>query len=524
MRRWLLSLILLIAPSLAWATSLVATNVIVSPGPSEVGVTIYRDPSRGDGPIDRDNPNSFAFISETRIVDLPAGPVTIRFEGVAGGIVPQTAILFGADPRERNRDAALLSQGGLVDAFTGQQVVVRRTNRATGEVSEERATLRSAADRMVVSTPRGAEAMYCSGLNQALIYPNAPASLSAKPVLSMTTKDQPGGRATITLAYLAGGFDWDANYVATLAPDGKSLAMFSWLTMVSADETSFIDATTSAVAGRINRSDETRDSTARDVRGQAESLNVRSQCWPEGTTTSDLRMPIPPSMQPSPFMQMMVPSSMETEVVIVTASKREARVQFSPVAVTAVAENVGDLILYRIPVPVTVAAQSQKQMAFLANTTVKGEVIYRVSVGGGGSPGGIEKLFRFTNTRAAGLGRPLPAGKVVMYQDSDLGRHLLGEISVDNKASGEDVEYIFGDAQNVTIEEDNDYLGKGERWIVRNANPMAVRVEIEFIEIDSYRFARLPSGVMSKPDKKVWSVVVPPNSDRKFRFETVRID
>src|SRR5688500_5830422 len=86
--------------------------VIVSPSADTVAVTVYRDPDRGDRPIYRANPNAFALIAETRTVTLPPGEVVVRFEGVASGIVPQSAILFGADPRERNRDAALLSQKG----------------------------------------------------------------------------------------------------------------------------------------------------------------------------------------------------------------------------------------------------------------------------------------------------------------------------------------------------------------------------------------------------------------------------
>ncbi|MGN6358341.1 MAG: DUF4139 domain-containing protein, partial [Novosphingobium sp.] len=230
------------------APAFAAPPVILSAAPDKVAVTLYRDPNRGDGAIDRSDPSSFALIVETRTVTLPPGETVVRFEGVASGIVPQSAILFGTDPRERNRDAALLSQKGLVDAFTGQRVILRRTDPATGKVTEEAATVRSAADRMIVTTERGSEAVYCSGLNQTVIYPGAPATLSAKPVLSMTTKDQPGGKTTITLAYLATGFDWDATYVGTLAPDGRSLALLGWLTMASGDDTTFPEATAAAVA------------------------------------------------------------------------------------------------------------------------------------------------------------------------------------------------------------------------------------------------------------------------------------
>src|SRR5438067_2199640 len=87
--------------------ALAAPAVVLSAGPDAVAVTLYRDPERGEGAIDRNNPAAFALIVETRTVTLPPGEVVVRFEGVAGGIVPQSAILFGTPPRERNRDAAL---------------------------------------------------------------------------------------------------------------------------------------------------------------------------------------------------------------------------------------------------------------------------------------------------------------------------------------------------------------------------------------------------------------------------------
>ena len=282
-----LALLLAVLPGTAFSQVGRTPPIVTSAAPDKVAVTLYGDPDRGDGAINRNDPTSFALIVETRTVTLPPGETVVRFEGVASGIVPQSAILFGASPRERNRDAALLSQKGLVDSFTGQRVILKRTDPATGKVTEETATIRSAAERLVVTTARGSEAVYCSGLNQTLIYPGVPPTLSAKPVLSMTTKDQPGGTATVTLAYLATGFDWDATYVGTLGDDGKTLSLLGWLTMASGDDTTFADATAAAVAGRINRSHETRDDTGRIAVDQARNLDRQFACWP-ARTTSDI--------------------------------------------------------------------------------------------------------------------------------------------------------------------------------------------------------------------------------------------
>jgi len=499
---------------------------ILSARPDKVAVTFYRDPARSlDDAIDKDEPTSFALIAETRTVNLPPGIATVRFEGVAGGIVPQSAILFGAPTRERNRDAALLSQGGLVDAFTGQQVILRRTDKATGKTIEERATIRSAANRLIISTPRGAEAVYCSGLAQTLIYPHAPSTLSAKPVLSMTTRNQPGGTVTITLAYIATGFDWDATYVGTLADDGQSMNLLSWLTMASADETSFPDATTSAVAGRVNRSDadeDDADDTANEMRYRARNPNRQSRCWPQGTTSGVRRAVPPPPPPPAPMM-----FDMAAGEIVVTGSRIRTQgfLSPSPAVVTAKAEDLGDLKLYRIPIPVTVAAHSQKQVAFLAKDAVKGTLLYRSRVQWA-VPDDPIILFRFRNSKANGMGDPIPAGKTILYQNSEFGRQLVGEHWIDNKTIDEDVEFTVGDADDVTVDTHEDDRGKDKVYkvTISNANPFPVRYEMEF-EPSRSRILRKPPGRMiDKPGKRVWSTILEPNSERTVSYSFRDID
>lgn len=517
MRRLIAIGLLLFAASSAIAA---VAPIVLSEGPDNVGVTLYRDPDRGDGAIDRSDPSSIALITETRTVTLPPGVVTVRFEGVASGIVPQSAILFGINPRERNRDAALLSQAGLVDAYTGQRVVLRRTDPATGNVSEERATIRSAANRMIIDTPRGAEAVYCSGLAQTLLYPGAPATLSSKPVLTMTTKDQPGGKVTITLAYIATGFDWDATYVGTIDEADESLDLFAWLTMTSADETSFVNATTSAVAGRINRSDETRGDDARAAISAARWLDKVSECWPAGTT-SDLPFPSPPPPPPPP-----APMSMAMEGdIVVTGTLMRRNAQAVPIAVTAKAESLSDLKLYRIPVPVTVAAKSQKQVAFMAHRRISGALIYRSRVSCC-DPDDPELLYRFRNVKRDGLGEPLPAGKVILYQDGVHGRQLVAESTLADKTIAEDIDLVFGEAQGVSVETVGQRIKEGSRYAVtvRNANPFAVRYELEFINNPDTTLRGLSGTLITKPGKRIWARTLAPNSEIQLHYELIDRD
>ncbi len=514
MRLWPALILLLIAAPAA------AQTVVTSPTPQSVAVSLYRNPDRQvDDAIQLDYLQGFAVISETRVVDLPPGIVTIRFEGVASGIQPETAIVTGADVREKNRDAMLLSQRGLLDAFTGQQVIIKRTNSQTGKVTEETGTIRSGADRVVLQTKDGFEALYCNDQSETLLYPGVPKGLTAKPTLSVTTRDQPGGRQTVTLTYLAGQFDWQANYVGELAPDAKSMNLVAWLTMASGDDTSFVDASAYAIAGKTERQERSDDSENGEY--SPDNIEVYFSCWPYGTTTSDLgrEVPLPANVQNLAPMEMVMrasaASSEDMDSIIVTGQKR-----------TAEQENLGDLKLYRIPFPVTVAAQSQKQVAFLKKQSVKGEMIYRAKVNGDYADE-VEMLFRVQNKKESGLGEALPAGKMAFFQTAASRRMLVGESQILDKAVGEEVEFTFATASNVSVEIEDKASGK--KWddyalTVSNANPFPITFESEFTDEYSQRHGKFTGKVTRKRGKTIWQVTVPANNKLELGYRVSEIE
>ena len=126
---------LLAGAGCALAAPLWAREVIDAAAPSDIAVTIYRDPDRGQGErIAADDPRGLAMISETRRVTLPKGESTIRFEGVAEGMIGVSAIVTGlpGGTIEKNRNAQLLSPAALVDGTLGNRVTITRMNPATG--------------------------------------------------------------------------------------------------------------------------------------------------------------------------------------------------------------------------------------------------------------------------------------------------------------------------------------------------------------------------------------------------------
>ena len=124
---------ILIAAALAITTSRQATEPgasstgqrdVAAEAPSDLIVTVYRAPYRESGSIDLDSLQGFALVTETRLVRLPAGISRVRFEGVADGIEPASALVTGlpGEVIEKNRDARLLSPSALIAAAVGKPV------------------------------------------------------------------------------------------------------------------------------------------------------------------------------------------------------------------------------------------------------------------------------------------------------------------------------------------------------------------------------------------------------------------
>src|SRR6202142_563400 len=183
---------------------------------SDLSVTVYRAPYRGSGSIDLDRLGGFALVSETRTVHLPAGLSRLRFEGVADGIEPASAIVTGLPDGivEKNREGALLSPSALMASAAGRPVTLLRSNASTGKTERVPGKLLADAGGALFETAAGIEALRCSGLKESFSFDSAE-NLSATPTLSVLVRSPEPVAATVTLSYLAWGFDWAADYTAT---------------------------------------------------------------------------------------------------------------------------------------------------------------------------------------------------------------------------------------------------------------------------------------------------------------------
>lgn len=490
------------------ATAHAAAQVVTSPGPDSVSVTIYREPNRSpSAEIDLSWLSGYALVTEKRTVAIPAGRAVIRFEGVAGGILPESAIVAGlpSGVREKNLDADLLAPYSLYARHVGRAVTIRRTIK--GRSVEERAIIRSGPDgAAILQTKEGFIAVRCGPSRDEIVYDSVPDGLTARPTLSVETDSPRAGKVTLTLSYLAWNFDWQANYVATMRPDGRSADLLAWVTLANGDVTSFADAETMVVAGRLNREDTERADGP-------EGRPLQTTCFPRPVpdpvvVDKLMRMPAP-ALAPAPMM-----AESEDANIVVTGSRMAKQ------------EELGDLKLYRIPDATTVAAMSQKQVMMFDKKAVPVDIVYRAQIGGGGA-GGVQITLRAQNRKEKGLGIPLPAGRVAVFEPLGERRLLVGEASLDDKAVSEEVQLDIAEATQVTADV---AAGKeGADWedqilTVTNANSHPIRFEAEFQRDDEIRWTRLSARLARHNGKDVWSVEVPANGTATLRYRKVDVD
>ena len=512
-----LPLLTLVAALLTPASALAQPGerpVVVSSQISNVAVTVYRAPDRGGGRIDPNWPQGFAFITETRKVTLPAGVSVLRFEGVAEGLLPETAVVSGLPDGviEKNRDARLLSPAGLIDAYLKRSVTLRRTNRATGQIVEQEALIQAGpTGGVIVQTASGYEALGCAGLPERMLYRRVPKDLSAKPTLSVLVESKAARTVTVQLLYLAEGFDWAANYVADRGADGKTLALTGWVTVANGGVTSFPNAQMNVIAGRLNKM-----YSPPLPRGTPGPLMLR--CWPMDITSTHPRWELPPIIE----VEQAYDESAGEEV-IVTASRRAYASAPPPPPpppapppppVVAPPEDLGDLKFYRIPFRVDVSAKGQKQVALLASDKVAVEQLYAGTVNQyyGGRPVPLTTRLRVQNRESDGLGLALPAGMATVFEEVGGRRLLVGEAKIGDKAKDERVDYDIGaspavQAQTVVRVDIKDKNVRLWEVTLTNARPFDAEVEMLVpLQIDPE-----PEGWERRGESWVWRVRVPAN-------------
>ncbi len=504
--------------TLAWilATAPAVADDIAASPPAELSVTVYRAPFRASGSINLDGLAGFALVSEVRTVHLPAGLSRLRFEGVADGIEPASAIVTGLPPGviEKNREGKLLSPSALIAATLNKPVTLLRTDKKRGKQQRLDGTLLSDAEGGVVfQTSEGIEALRCSGLPETFSFTGV-GGLAAKPTLSVLVRSAEASTRTVTLSYLARNFDWAADYVATLSSDGKTMDLGAWVTLANGNGVGFPSAHTQVVAGRVNREN-----------GEVEPLDaggpILAQCWPRGST-SDTPMPS--------YLQFADEARLERMDRMFKKSAAPAAMQ--AISVTAARnvqqEQLGDLKLYRIPERTTVASRQSKQVRLMDRLGIPIARVYGADMAADESapPTPAHLLLRTENSTAKHLGLPLPSGHIAVFATSSAAKLLLHESDIKDRAVDEEVEIDLGDSPDVQVTVEREpATGPARtevhavRVTITNARPADIDFELRLRMRAGGRVVHADHPVGAKNGRPLFGLTIPANGSVTVRYQ-----
>ncbi|MEJ2698560.1 MAG: DUF4139 domain-containing protein, partial [Desulfuromonadales bacterium] len=347
---------------------------------------------------------NLALVTDRRRVTLSKGENRLAWEEVSAKMQPETALL--SDPGhpdavnvlEQNFDFDLLTPQKLLEKYVGRTVQVIRTNPATGEESRESAKVLSAAGGVVLKIGDRIE----TGIPGRLVYPDVPPDLRDRPTLGLLLHSAAGGPQDLELSYLTTGLSWKADYVAELNPGENRMQLSGRATLTNSSGIDYRAARVQLVAGKVNRV-----------------------------------------------------SAGEPRPVMFEAVRAKA-------AAPMPEESFFDYHLYTLPRAVTLRDNQSKQTALLEAADIP--VVREYMLRGSGtyyqtaSPGSQGKAsvgvyLKFRNDAKSGLGQPLPAGVLRVYQSESAGNaRFVGEDRIDPTPRDGQVQVLLGEAFDVTAE------------------------------------------------------------------------
>jgi len=202
----------------------------------------------------------------------------------------------------------------------------------------------------------------------------------------------------------------------------------------------------------------------------------------------------------------------------------------SRASVVASEEDLADLKLYRVPEPVTVAAKSQKQVAFLDRDGVTGRLLYQNSCGpwtdSSGEAQAASIVLATVNDERHGLGAALPTGSLAVFEQTSAGEQLVARKTLRDYAAGQDVEIELGESAQVFAAcsaETAEDVAPGARvpmkLVATNANPAPIQLRIALGD-GGARIGGL-KGTQVKDGARIFEVRVPANGRRELRWTVV---
>ncbi len=421
--------------------------------------------------------NNLALVEEVRPLELISGRNRLEFKNVSASIRPETVALSaqGIDIVEQNFDFDLLTPKKLMEKAVGQKIQLVRINPANGAQIVEEATVLSANEGVVLKVGNHIEVLRDDNIPTRVLFDKVPDNLRAHPTLSVTVNTDTPGHRDARLSYLSTGLSWKADYVAMFDEKLGKLDMQGWITLTNNSGTTFTDANTQLIAGKINviSGDRNYELHERQQRTTRSSGNEHSD-------------------HPA----------------------------------------LADYYVYPLKEKTTVADKQTKQVGFLEAQGVTAKKSYFYFADWFSSVNEAQHadvVVQFKNSQSSGLGTQLPAGVTRVYvRDFQGNPKFVGESRIDHTPQGSEVSVKTGEAFDVTIqptlisqEKINSTRSRySMEYLIRNAKPDAVTVDLRQsglwregkVNNESLKSTRIDAYTLG------WQVPVGANGETKLTF------
>jgi len=355
--------------------------------------------------------SNIALIRDVRQLTVPTGSFRLKFEDIAATVNPATVHFRSlTEPEklnviEQNYEYDLLEPAKLLHKYVGKEVTLVRSYMDNGTTKHEEVKAILLADNNGPVWKIGNDivtGIYAEGYR----FPEVPANLYDRPTLLMSLDNSGARKHQIEASYLANNLSWNADYVLTVAREERAADLDGWVTLSNNSGTAFHNARLQLVAGDLNRLPQGNMQTRDDVRAMKSMAGAAPQ-----------------------FQQ----------------------------------ENFSEYHLYTLGRRTSVEDKETKQISLLQGSgvpveklfVVNGQNFYYHNYQNPGSPlkDPVLVYYKFKNEEKAGLGMPLPAGNVRVYQkDSKGGVLFIGEDRIDHTPKDETVTVHIGNAFDIIAE------------------------------------------------------------------------
>jgi hypothetical protein len=387
----------------------------------------------------------YALVERPLRVDAGANGGAFALDDLPRAIDPSTAILSGAGLRVRGQryDFAGLDQGQLLERAIGHEINVEQS--VGNELRRYSGTLLSASNGLTLRESNGTVRVLSNFSAFTLASP--PRGLVVRPTLRFQLAAERSGEQDATLAFTTAGLAWRAEYRAVLSKQGGAcrMALEGHAMVANRSGADFLDTRLTLVAGEPNRVS---------------------------------------SGGPRVFMAMAAPPAESKVMSADAAPSPEASSEYHSYTLPQ-AGDLPDGSLQRLPLVNLAEGVPCMRRYSVQNPSgdwMPDRPMVQRQIGGDGESE-VRTRLEFKNEKSQGLGAPLPAGRVRVFD----GSALLGEASLGHTATGREVALDLGRSFDLSaarkstafsVDRDGRTMTETVEWTLRNgkSEPAVVRI------------------------------------------------